>query len=159
YQHACAFNLVAELMAGRAEKAWSVLDRMVPDFQANPSTQSRCEPYTITNSYLLEKNYYGEAVTPWRTGTAGWAHRGLVEFMLGVRKDYAGLRIQPCLPARIARASVRRVFRGNTYHIEIDNTAGRGQGVSKILFNGAEQKRAILPLAAPGAEHRVQVVV
>ena len=159
YQHACAFNLVAECMAGRPEKAWSALDRMVPDCAANPSTQSRCEPYTITNCYYLEKNYYGEAVTPWRTGTVGWAHRGLVEFMLGVRKDYKGLRIQPCLPARIKTASVRRVFRGNTYHIEIDNTSGRCQGAPRILVNGAELKGAILPLGAKGAEHRVRVIV
>ncbi|OPZ07009.1 MAG: N,N'-diacetylchitobiose phosphorylase [candidate division BRC1 bacterium ADurb.BinA364] len=157
YNHACSFSLVAECLAGRGDKAWDVLEKIVPDGRDNPSAQSQNEPFSITNSFKLEKNYYGECGEAWRTGTAGWVHRGLVEYILGVRKNYNGLTIAPCLPAHLKKTSLQRVFRGNVYRISIENQGGLD--APAIFVDGRRIEGQTLPLGKAGTEWRVEAKV
>lgn len=159
YNHACAFAIVAECLAGRGDQAWSLLSRILPDSEANPVSVSRNEPFCLTNSFKLEEHYYGMAGEPWRTNTAAWVWRACVEFILGVRRDYDGLRIDPCLPSCLATASVTRRFRGAVYQVEIDNTAGRNRGTRRILVDGLPIEGSILPLAPSGASVHVAVTI
>ena len=159
YNHACTFSMVADCIAGRGDKAWEVLEKVVPDGANNPSSQSQNEPFSVTNSFKLAKDYYGECGEAWRTNTAAWAYRGATEYILGVRKDYKGLNINPCLPKKLKQASMTRVFRGATYHIDIENQSGAGQGVKSIEVDGKRIEGTILPLANEGQSVHVKVIV
>jgi len=158
YCHASAFKGVADCVAGRSEKAWETLLKLAPDNPNNPVSQSKIEPFSFTNSYSSVPHCYGQAGYPWRTGTAGWATLLLIEHILGARRNFAGLEIDPCITKTIPHVKITRRFRGALYHIALDNTAGRCIGVREVSINGEKITGNILPDKRQG-EHQVQVVI
>ena len=59
-----------------------------------------------------------------------------IDYILGVRPEYEGLRIDPCIPAAWRSYKVTRRFRGVTFHIRVDNPQGVNKGVRRISLNG-----------------------
>ena len=55
---------------------------------------------------------------------------------MGIRPELDGLRIDPCLPAEIDSFSCVRKFRGSTYRISAENTAGEKKGSFTVTVNG-----------------------
>jgi cellobiose phosphorylase len=159
YCHASGFKLVADCLLGRAEEAWRTFVKAAPDNPANPVANSQLEPFSFTNCFQNVPQAMGRAGYPWRTGTAGWFTMGLVEWILGARRGYRGLIIDPCLTRTIPRAKITRTFRGIVYHIHLDNTAGRCKGAQSITVDGLPIQGNVLPLFQPGTEHQVQVVI
>jgi cellobiose phosphorylase len=159
YCHAAGFKLVADCMLGRAEEALRTFLKVAPDYSENPVSNSGQEPFSFVNNFQMFAPVRGQAGLPWRTGTAGWFTVGLVEWILGTRRHYDGLLIDPCLSRTIPMASVSRMFRGAMFYIAIDNTAGRCRNPRQILLDGKPVKGNVLPPQPVGSEHRVQVVL
>jgi len=155
--HAAGFKAVADCLLGRAEEAWDTFIKICPDGPHLPVSVSGAEPFSFINFYSLVRSALGRNGYAWRTGAAGWFTRALLEYMLGARRDYDGLRISPCLTQRIPRARLTRHFRGGTYHITLDNTAGRCVGARRIRLDGREITGNLLPLDI--GEHKVEVVI
>ena len=99
---------------------------------------------------------YGKSGYAWRTGTAGWMTQLLIEHILGARRSYDGLLIDPCLPAALPEAKVTRRFRGATYHIHLENRPGGGKDPASITLDGQPVNGRLLPLATSG-EYLVEV--
>lgn len=158
YCHAAAFKAVADCVAGRAENAWQTLLMLSPSNPANPISDSMLEPFSFTNSFSSVPYRHGVAGYPWRTGTAGWATVLLVEHILGARRHFDGLMLAPCLTKTVPHAKISRRFRGATYHISLDNTAGRCQGTTRITVDGNPISGNILPVFQTG-EHQVEVII
>src|SRR5271157_5207588 len=98
----------------------------------------------------------GEAKNSWLTGTAAWNFVAVSQWILGVRPDFDGLRIQPCLPTELSDLEVTRRFRGSTYRISIHN-AGRAKADQRIQVNGKPASSCVVPPGEPGSEIRVVV--
>ena len=81
---------------------------------------------------------YGEGAFTWITGSSGWNFMLATEWILGARRDFEGLRIDPCIPKKWKRCSIRRPFRGDVYEIEIHNPDGKERGVKQIFVDGNE---------------------
>ena len=62
--------------------------------------------------------------------------------ILGIKPDYDGLMIDPHLPKEIKHAKVRRVFRGITYDITINNT---GKNKYSMVVNGTPVEGKVIP--------------
>ena len=45
----------------------------------------------------------GEAKNSWLTGTAAWNFVAISQWILGIRPEHDGLRIDPCVPAGLGR--------------------------------------------------------
>ena len=82
----------------------------------------------------------------------------MIEHILGARRGYDGLVIDPCLPAALPEASLTRKFRGATYHIHLQNRPGGGKGPTSITLDGKPLTGNVLPLATRG-DHQVSVVL
>ncbi len=136
YNHAAGFKGVADCMMGRAEEAWQTFVKVIPGNPENPISRSQVEPFSFTNSYSKFERIYGVGGYPWRTGTAAWFTVLLVEWILGARRHYDGLLIDPCLSKELKNVGVVRSFRGTRYEIEIDNSAGRCTGAQEITVDG-----------------------
>jgi cellobiose phosphorylase len=101
---------------------------------------------------------HGEAKNSWLTGTAAWNYYAITQWILGIRPDYAGLRVAPVIPERWRGFSVRRTFRGVTYHIKVErkgpaNTVG-------LSVNGRPIEGDLVPPPPQGvAEVTVDVTV
>lgn len=159
YNHAAGFKAVADCMLGRAEEAWETFRKVSPDNPQNPVGRSQMEPFSYVNMFAQVPCIYGKAGYPWRTGTAVWFSQVLIEWILGARRSYDGLLIDPCLSKELKNVSLKRTFRGIIYNINIDNSAGRSKGISKITVDGKEIQGTILPLFDAGSEHQVDVVL
>ncbi len=156
YNHAAGFKGVADCHIGRADQAWRTFTKVTPDSPDNPIINSGAEPFSYTNSYSTASQIYGAAGYAWRTGTAAWFGRLLVEYILGARRSYEGLIIDPCLPASLPQASLTRKFRGATYHIQLKNRPEGGKGAKKITVDGQQITGSKLPVAT-GGEYHVKV--
>ena len=79
--------------------------------------------------------------------------------MLGARRDYQGLRIDPCLPKTWRRARIVRPFRGAIYDIEILNPHGLEKGRISITVDGRSIEGSVIPPHQDGRRHQVRVVL
>jgi len=154
YNHAGGFKGVADCLLGRSEQAWRTFTKITPGSPENPVSNSGAEPFSYVNSYSSVPYIYGQSGYAWRTGTAGWMTQLLIEYILGARRHYDGLLIDPCLSQAIPRATLTRTFRGTRYDIEIVQTGGsRG-----ITLDGQKQESNLLP-PPDGRSHTVSVTV
>lgn len=158
YNHAAGYKGVADCMLGRAEQAWDTFVRVAPDSPFNPIGKSGAEPFCFVNFFVPIRQVTGNSGYGWRTGTCGWFTMLLVEWILGARRGFDGLVIDPCLTKRIPHAKISRKFRGATYHISLDNTAGRCKGATSIILDGKKIEGNTLPLLKDG-EHQVDVII
>jgi cellobiose phosphorylase len=159
YLHASAFKLVADCLAGRPDAAWRLMNKLLPDAAQNPLAQSRGLPFAVTNSYRAAESLYGLAGSPWRTGTAGWVYRAMIQYILGIRRGYDGLSVAPCLPKQLSDVRVSRAFRGVTYDIHLDNHSGNGVHAKRIEVDGKAVKGNALPLEQGVEQYTVEVVL
>ena len=77
----------------------------------------------------------------------------------GIKPEFAGLRIDPCIPRGWRSYRVTRRFRGVAYEITVDNPDGVCSGVRSVIVDG-RQIDDNLVLAVPGKEQvTVEVVL
>jgi len=102
---------------------------------------------------------YGEGAFTWITGASGWNFMLATEWILGARRDYDGLRIDPCIPKKWKKCSIRRPFRGDIYDIEILNPDSKERGVKKIHVDDQEIYSNVIVPFCDGKVHKVKVVM
>ena len=165
YCHATGFKILMDCKVGRGSKAFETLKKIMPDSDKNPSMQSGAEPYVFTNCYSTNPGYYGKSYQSWTTGTSAWCMMGVYEGILGIKRDYDGLRIDPCLPKEWEKAEVTRHFRGADYHVIIENPDHLEKGVLEIKTDGAvcdmsdKADGFVLPDFKDGKMHEVHVIL
>lgn len=158
--HAAHFMAVAYCLAGEGDKAYEAMVKVMPNKQKNYDLY-KSEPYVYAE-YLVgpENPYrYGEGQFTWITGTSGWAFMAATEWLLGVRRDFDGLRIDPCIPGRWKKCSVRRPFRGDVYQVEIENPQGVQKGVKEITVDGQPISGNLVRPIGDGKTHQVRVMM
>ena len=165
YCHATGFKILMDCKVGRGSKAVKTLKKIMPDSDKNPSMQSGAEPYVFTNCYSTNPGYYGKSYQSWTTGTSAWCMMGLYEGILGIKRDYDGLRIDPCFPKEWEKAEATRHFRGADYHIVIHNQDHLEKGklvvcVDGVLAeNGNSKNGSIVPDFRDGKMHEIYVTI
>jgi cellobiose phosphorylase len=114
------------------------------------------EPYVLPgNVDGPDSPWYGRAGWTWYTGSASWLQRIVSEWVLGVRPEWEGLRIDPCLPPSWNRARMTRTWRGATFDIRIE----RSGDPLIVKQNGREVAGGVLPVPKPGEHHEIIVLV
>jgi cellobiose phosphorylase len=101
----------------------------------------------------------GEAKNSWLTGTAAWNFAAITQWILGIRPEYEGLRVDPVLPAAWPGFSAVRCFRGATYRIAVSKPVGVCARVSRLVLDGRHVAGNVVPLASPGATVEVEAIV
>jgi cellobiose phosphorylase len=155
--HTNPWVMIASAMVGDGDAAFDYYKRINPSFREPISDVHRCEPYVYAQTIAgRDAPTHGEAKNSWLTGTAAWNFVAITQWILGIRPELSGLRIAPVLPATWPGYSATRRFRGATYSI----TVRRGNlGESRLLVDGKLVEGTLVPLAAPGATVRVEVVL
>lgn len=159
YCHATGFKILMDCCTGRGEKALKTLKKIMPDSEENPSAKSGAEPYVFTNCYSTNPGYYGKSYQSWTTGTSAWCMMGLYEGILGVKRDYEGLRISPCFPEEWEEAEVTRYFRGADYHIIIRNPEHIKNGKAEVYADGSICDSGLIPDYQDAKQHRIDVLI
>ena len=118
------------------------------------------EPYVMPgNVDGPQSPYFGRGGWSWYTGSAGWMFKVSTEWILGIRPAYDGLIIDPCIPAKWNGFKIKRVFRGVTYLIEVENPEHVEKGIKKILVDGKEFSSPTIPVLSDIRKHKVKVLM
>src|SRR5680860_1024693 len=137
--HANAWTVVAEGILGRGDRAYEYYRNFLPAKYHDQAELHQVEPYVYSQFvHSPESPRFGQARNPWLTGTASWSYVGVTQYILGVRAELSGLRIDPCLPEGWGGYHVTRRFRGLNLTINVVNVDGLATGVSSVTIDGVE---------------------
>ncbi|MBN1871414.1 MAG: hypothetical protein JW800_02465 [Candidatus Omnitrophica bacterium] len=158
--HASTFKIVADCVAGRGDKAYGSMKKIMPNSQEDYDVY-KTEPYVYAE-YLIGPEHpyrYGEGAFTWITGTAAWTFLAATEHLLGVHREFSGLRIDPVIPSQWKKCEITRSFRNDVYNIVIKNPKGVQRGVKKMIVDGIEQKHNIVRHRRDKKTHKVEVIM
>lgn len=160
YTHAATWAIVAAVLMGDPLEAWHIYHNICPVRCGLSSDVYKAEPYvTPGNVAGPDSDRYGEAGWTWYTGSAAWLFRVGSEWLLGIRPEWDGLRVDPCIPSHWDGFYMKRQFRGATYEIHVHNPERVSSGVCKMTLDGGEVKGNLLPALGDGKAHRVEVTL
>ena len=151
---------IAETVIGRGNRAFEVYKRTCPAYLEEISDVHRTEPYVYSQMIAgRDAKNFGEAKNSWLTGTAAWTFYNVSRYILGIMPDYDGLIINPCVPDTLKKFTVTRKFRGDTFIIDVDNTAGVQKGVKYITVDGVNQDGNMVKPSGKNETRHVTVVM
>lgn len=140
--------MIAETKLGRAKEAFEYYTKIAPAYREEISEIHRLEPYVYAQMIAgSDAARHGEAKNSWLTGTAAWNYVAITQYILGIRPDFDGLLIDPCLPEEIKEIRIVRKFRGIQYNIFINN---KRSGKYLLKINGTEISGKLAPVPEKG---------
>lgn len=151
---------IAETIIGRGERAFEVYRKICPSYLEEISDLHRTEPYVYAQM-IAGRNAvrFGEAKNSWLTGTAAWSFYSVSQYILGIRPQFDGLMIDPCIPSDTLGFTVNRKFRGAIYEIRVENPIGVQKGVRELYLDGERIRGNVLPVCTGGGHHTVRAVM
>ncbi len=156
YNHAGCFKVMADCELGRGDKALSALEKIIPDGKYNPSSVTTTEPYVFTNCYLTHPSVEMQVGFSWQTGTSAWGLMCYYEGILGLKRTYGGLKVQPAFPSKWKQAEAWRTFRGDRLHFIYRNLGGKEVS---LTVDGKPFKSDVVPPFGDKKEHTVIVTL
>jgi cellobiose phosphorylase len=150
--HTNPWIVIAETLAGRGDRALDYYLRTNPSAREGISDVHRCEPYVYAQMIAgRDAPTHGEAKNSWLTGAAAWNLVAVTHWILGIRPDHDGLRIDPCLPDDWPGFTATRRFRGATYDITVSRRPGERGRVCRLVVDGRRVEGTLVPPAPAGA--------
>ena len=145
FYHPTTWLIQAECMLGNGNQAYKYYQKLLPN--SIDSNTYQTEPY-VYPQYVTsdEHETAGMASHSWQTGTAAWMYRITIDYLLGVRATYSGLKIDPAIPSPWQEFKINRAFRGTQYKIHVVNPDHVESGIKEIFVNGHKIEGTILPI-------------
>ncbi len=144
--------MIAESLLGDGDAAFDYYLRINPSAREDLSDVHRCEPYVYAQMIAgKDAPTHGEAKNSWLTGAAAWNLVAVTQWILGIRPDFDGLRVDPCLPAEWDGFAAERRFRGALYRILVRKPPGARARASCLLVDGERVEGTLVPPALAGS--------
>jgi cellobiose phosphorylase len=152
--------IIAETMVGNGDRAFDYYTRINPSAREKIGDLHRCEPYVFAQMIAgKDAPTHGEAKNSWLTGTAAWTYYTATQWILGIRAEYHGLTIDPCIPKNWDGFTVQRKFRNSIYRITVTNPKHVSKGIKEIRIDDKRITGNILPVFDDGKIRNVTVVM
>ncbi len=150
FNHPVSWAILAECILGRGDRAFEIYKKALPMNPVVDIDRYQVEPYVYAE-YVTSPDHptFGQASHSWLTGSSAWMLRDGIDYICGVRPEYDGLRIDPCIPAAWRSYKVSRRFRGILFEISVTNPRGVNKGVREIKLNGAPIRGDLIRLSDP----------
>ncbi len=151
--HANTWAVMAEALLGNAERAWKYYAQILPHnvIRKIGVERYRAEPHAWLSIITGPENAtFGWGSISHITGTAAWMDVAATQYLLGVRPELDGLRVEPCIPNHWKRFDVRRKYRGCAVNLEFRNRSGQAGAVKSIVADGAPVLIADVPQIPAG---------
>lgn len=151
---------IAETVIGRGDRAFEIYKKTCPAYVEEISEIHRTEPYVYSQMVAgADAPRHGEAKNSWLTGTAAWTFVNVSQYIIGIRPDFDGLIVDPCIPSDMPGFKARRIFRDATYNITVENSSGAQKGVAKLVVDGQEMSGNMIPFVDGKKEYNVSIVL
>ena len=136
YTHAATWAIWAFAELKKEDKPYEIFKKLAPIYNGMIPDEYFAEPYvTPGNIDGPDSPHYGRGGWTWYTGSAAWFQKVIVDWILGIRAEENGLLIDPCIPKEWEHFSVKRIFRGKEYQINVYNHEHVYSGVKSIEVN------------------------
>jgi cellobiose phosphorylase len=158
FSHTQGWAVIAETMLGHGDLAYQYFRAYLPGAYNTRAEVREIEPYVycqFTHSKYSPRA--GASRIPWLSGSATWSFFAVTQYILGLRPEYGGLTIDPCIPAGWKGFKATRTFRGKRVNVEVTNPSGVQKGVRKLVLNGEPLKGNFIPAEKLAAENQVLV--
>ena len=152
--------MIGETVRGNGNQAWEYYRKICPAYLEDISELHKTEPYVYAQMVAGKDAFKpGEAKNSWLTGTASWNFYAITQYIFGIRPDYDGLLIDPCIPNEWEELKVTRKFRGSTYEIHILNPDSKSKGVKELYVDDILIQNNIIPIYNARMTHQVKVIM
>ncbi len=152
--------MIGETMIGRGDQAYEYYTKIAPSFLEEISELHKVEPYVYCQMIAGKEAFKpGEAKNSWLSGTASWNFYAITQYILGIKPDYFGLLINPCIPNSWSGFKMKRIYRDTTYNIEVKNPNNVSKGVKEVYVNGEKINSNIIPILEKEQEHSVTIIM
>ena len=152
--------MIAETKLGRGDRAFEYWRKICPTYLEDISEIHRTEPYVYAQMIAGKQAFKpGEAKNSWLTGTAAWNFVAISQYILGIRPQFDGLLIDPCIPRSWNEYTVFRKFRGVEFKIAVKNPDHVCKGVKTITLDGHPLSSNKIPMLKTGTQHEVEVIL
>jgi cellobiose phosphorylase len=150
--HTNPWIMIAETLVDQPDAAFDHYLKINPSAREPMSDVHRCEPYVYAQMIAgKDASTPGEAKNSWLTGAAAWNFVAITQWILGIRPELDGLRIDPCLPTEWPGYTATRKFRGATYDITIRKPVGKAARVVDCIVNGDRIEGNVIPPGPHGS--------
>ncbi len=148
---------LAWCLMGEGDRAMEYYLSICPSAKEEQIETYRSEPYVYAQIIAgRDAETTGEAKNSWLTGTAAWTFVSVAQGILGVKPDFEGLRLDPCVPSKWDYYTVTREYRGVVYEIMVKNPKGLCRGVKSLSVDGKKVEGNLIPQPVKGTQ-RVKV--
>ncbi len=160
FNHTQGWAVMAAALQGQGELAYRFYRAFMPAAFNTKAEIRQIEPYVYSQStHSRYSPRFGNARVPWLSGTATWANYSASHYLLGVRPEYDGLRIDPCIPAEWQCFGITRFFRGKRFDIVVENPDKVQKDVRKIVIGDQRIEGNLIPLDAMQDINQVRVIM
>jgi len=158
FNHTQGWGVMAECMLGHGDQAYAYYRASMPAAYNTHAEIRQSEPYVQgQTTYSIYSPRPGNTRTSWLTGAAAWAYLVATQYILGLRPEYDGLHVDPCIPSDWEGFSMVRRFRGMVYRIVVHNPEHVCKGVVKMTVDGKKVYGNLLPTGLAGLDQEVDV--
>ena len=158
FLHPNPWAIIAETILGDGDQAFTYYQRINPAAKNDSIDEYECEPYCYAQNILSNEHpNFGLGRNSWLSGTSSWTYQASTKYILGIRPEHTGLRVEPCIPKAWKGFTVERTCRGAIYKISVKNTSGVSKGVKSIKLDGKAIDGTIVPWQKSGTTHTVEV--
>jgi N,N'-diacetylchitobiose phosphorylase len=138
FNHTQGWGVMAECIMGNGDRAYEYFRAAMPAAYNEHAEIRQSEPYVYCQTtYSTFSPRPGNTRTSWLTGAAAWSYFSATQYILGLRPEPTGLRIDPCIPSDWPGFKVTRQFRGKVLEIEVKNPRKVCKGIKSISLNGS----------------------
>jgi len=160
FTHTQGWAVMAEAMLGRGNRAYQYFRAYMPAAYNNHAEIRQIEPYVYNQStHGKYSPHFGASRLPWLSGSATWSYYVATQFILGIRPQYHGIEIDPCIPSEWKEFSVVRRFRGKILNIHVTNPNGVEKGVKLLTVNGKTLEGNLISPDILTAVNTIEVVM
>jgi cellobiose phosphorylase len=160
FLHANPWAIIAETIMGNGNRAFKYFQQINPITKNDKIDEFEVEPYVYPQNILGDEHpQFGLGRNSWLSGTASWAYQSATKYILGIRAEYNGLLIDPCIPKDWDEFKVTKIFRGALYHITVKNPEHLSKGIKELVCDGEVLKTNIVPILSGEKEHFIEAVI
>ena len=160
FLHSNPWVMIAETILGNGDRAYQYYNQINPASKNDIIDRYECEPYCYAQNILGDEHpQFGLARNSWLSGTSSWVFQAATKYILGIRPQHTGLKIDPCIPKNWKGFTAVRKFRNAVYDITVKNPDGVSKGVIAMKVDGKPVEGNIVEIFSDNKIHKVEVVL
>lgn len=147
FNHTQGWGVIAEIMNSNGDRAYEYCKAALPAAYNDKAEVRQSEPYVIgQTTYSTYSKRPGNTRVSWLSGAATWNYYSITQYMLGIRPQYDGLLIDPCVKHDWDSFSVERRWRNMNISIEVKNPSRVCRGIESLEVDGKKLDSVLVPV-------------